>query len=325
MINHTPSVLQEFLTVCLFWLFALIHFCLLHYFQKDWCELKRWASAIKTTVTQFILIGLSDLPEVRHPLFVVFTIIYQVTLVGNGVILFGHWTEKTAHTHVLLFGKSVPFRHLLPISYCPQDAENLLTEKHSISLPWVCFAALFSGGPCGNWSLPSLCHGLWQVCGHLFPFVIPSWLPRFLLCSADCWDSAAGFLNSLLHTVSTFRLLSASPNWVNQYYCDTSHQWSLSHAHPLMWQKCLFCGSRYPGEQCLPVIFISYFYIISTILKIQSAEGKRKAFSHMCFPPSGGLFIRWHDNIYLCTSLFQSTPPARADSSPCYMELLHHC
>ena len=29
------------------WLFALIHLCLLHYFHKDRCELKRWASAIK--------------------------------------------------------------------------------------------------------------------------------------------------------------------------------------------------------------------------------------------------------------------------------------
>ena len=52
----------------------------------------------QTTVTQFILIGLSDLPEVRYPLFVVFTIIYQVTLVGNGVILLAIGTEKKLHT-----------------------------------------------------------------------------------------------------------------------------------------------------------------------------------------------------------------------------------
>ena len=57
----------------------------------------------QTTVTQFILIGLSDLPEVRYPLFVVFTIIYQVTLVGNGVILLAIGTEKKLHTPMYYF------------------------------------------------------------------------------------------------------------------------------------------------------------------------------------------------------------------------------
>ena len=56
-----------------------------------------------TTVTQFILIGLSDLHEVCYPRFVVFATIYQVTLVGNGAILLAIATEKKRHTPMYFF------------------------------------------------------------------------------------------------------------------------------------------------------------------------------------------------------------------------------
>ncbi|OBS65732.1 hypothetical protein A6R68_05728, partial [Neotoma lepida] len=57
-----------------------------------------------TTVTQFILIELSDLPEVRYPLFVAFVIIYQITLLGNGAILLAilYFLVALAGTEVFL-------------------------------------------------------------------------------------------------------------------------------------------------------------------------------------------------------------------------------
>ena len=56
-----------------------------------------------TPVTHFILTRLSDLPEVHYPLFVVFAITYQVTLVGNGAILLAIWMEKKLHTPCITF------------------------------------------------------------------------------------------------------------------------------------------------------------------------------------------------------------------------------
>ena len=88
----------------------------------------------QTTVTHFILIGLSDRPEVRYPLFVVFSIIYQVTVGGNRAILLAIGTEKKLHTPMYYFLASLSLLDIFcPSVTVPKMLENLLTEKHSIS------------------------------------------------------------------------------------------------------------------------------------------------------------------------------------------------
>ena len=88
----------------------------------------------QTTVTHFILIGLSDRPEVRYPLFVVFSIIYQVTVGGNGAILLAIGTEKKLHTPMYYFLANLSLLDIFcPSVTVPKMLENLLTEKHSIS------------------------------------------------------------------------------------------------------------------------------------------------------------------------------------------------
>ena len=87
-----------------------------------------------TTVTQFILIGLSDLPEVRYPLFVAFAIIYQVTLVGNGAILLAISTEAKLHTPMYYFLANLSLLDMFsPYTTVPKMLWNIVTEEHSIS------------------------------------------------------------------------------------------------------------------------------------------------------------------------------------------------
>ena len=83
------------------------------------------------TVTQFILIELSDLPEVCYPLFVAFITIYQITLLGNRVILVTTVTERTLQTPMFY---QLANLSLLDISATdPKMVKNLFTEDHSIS------------------------------------------------------------------------------------------------------------------------------------------------------------------------------------------------
>ena len=89
----------------------------------------------------------------------------------------------------------------------------------------------------------------------------------------------AGFLNSLLHTVSTFRLSFCKYNLVNQYYCDIPPVVALSCSSTYVAEMLILVEAGILGISAFLVTFISYYYIISTILKIQSVEGKRKAFS----------------------------------------------
>ena len=87
----------------------------------------------QTTVTHFILIGLSDRPEVRYPLFVVFSIIYQVTVGGNGAILLAIGTEKKLHTPMYYFLSNLSFCNICRSStISPKMLADFLSEQKRI-------------------------------------------------------------------------------------------------------------------------------------------------------------------------------------------------
>ncbi|XP_004841246.1 olfactory receptor 5V1 [Heterocephalus glaber] len=233
-----------------------------------------------TSVTQFILIGLSDLPKVRYPLFVAFAIIYQVTLVGNGAILLAIGTEAKLHTPMYFFLANLSLLDIFcPTTTVPNILHNLLTKNHSISFVGCALQLYFLVALVGTevFLLAVMAYDRYvAICFPLRYSVIITKAHCAQLVSG-IW--AAGFLNSTIHTISTFSLSFCRSNLVNQYYCDIPQIVALS------------CSSTYAAEMLIFVVggisafisflttLISYVYIISTILKIQSAEGKHKAFS----------------------------------------------
>uniref|UniRef100_A0A452QYB2 Olfactory receptor n=1 Tax=Ursus americanus TaxID=9643 RepID=A0A452QYB2_URSAM len=215
------------------------------------------------TLTQFILLGLSNLPEVRYPLFVVFAIIYQVTLVGNGAILLVIGTEKKLHT---------PMYYFLML-------ENLLTEQQSISFLGCAFQLYLLVSLVGTevFLLAAMAYDRYvAICFPLHYMLIMTKVHCIQL-TAGTW--AAGFLNSLLHMVSTFRLSFCKSNRVNQYYCDIPPVMALSCSSTCVAEMLILVVGGILGISAFLITFVSYIYIISTILKIQSVEGKHKAFS----------------------------------------------
>ena len=100
---------------------------------------------------------------------------------------------------------------------------------------------------------------------------------RCVQLTAGTWT--AGFLNSLLHTVSMFHLSFCKSNQVNQYYCDIPPVLVLSCSSTYVAEMLILVEGGILGISSFLVTFISYFYIVSTILKIQSTGGKHKAFS----------------------------------------------
>ncbi|XP_004459376.1 olfactory receptor 5V1-like [Dasypus novemcinctus] len=233
-----------------------------------------------TTVKEFILIGLSDLPEVRYPLFVVFAVIYQVTLMGNGTILLAIATEKKLRTPMYYFLANLSLLDIFcPSTTVPKMLENLLTEKQSISFIGCALQLYFLVALAGTevFLLAVMAYDRYvAICFPLRYTLIMSKV-RCAQLTAGTW--AAGFLNSLLHTVFTFRLSFCKSNQINQYYCDIPPVVALSCSSTYVAEMVVLVVGGISGFGTFLITFISYIYIISTILKIQSAEGKRKAFS----------------------------------------------
>ncbi|DAA27619.1 olfactory receptor family 5 subfamily AE member 4 [Bos taurus] len=234
----------------------------------------------QTTVTHFILIGLSDCPEVRYPLFVVFAIIYQVTVRGNGAILLAIGTEKKLHTPMYYFLASLSLLDIFcPSVTVPKMLENLLTEKHSISFTGCALQLYFLVALVGTevFLLSVMAYDRYVAICFPLRYTLIITKVRCVKLTAGTWT--AGFLNSLLHTVSMFHLSFCKSNQVNQYYCDIPPVLVLSCSSTYVAEMLILVEGGILGISSFLVTFISYFYIVSAILKIQSTGGKHKAFS----------------------------------------------
>ncbi|XP_069890132.1 olfactory receptor 5V1-like [Dipodomys merriami] len=233
-----------------------------------------------TTVTEFILLRLSDLPEVRYPLFAALLIIYQITLVGNGTIILAITIEQKLHTPMYFLLANLSLLDIFcPSTTVPKMLQNLLTEDHSISFVGCALQLYFLVALVGTevFLLAVMAYDRYvAICFPLRYTLIMSHV-RCAQLLTGTW--AAGFLNSLLHTMTTFSLSFCKSNRVGQYYCDIPPVVALSCSSTYMAEMVLLVVGGVLGTSAFLITLISYLYIISTILKIRSAEGKRKAFS----------------------------------------------
>ncbi|KAM3936488.1 olfactory receptor 5V1-like [Leptodactylus fuscus] len=88
-----------------------------------------------------------------------------------------------------------------------------------------------------------------------------------------------GSLNSMTHTYCTFRLPYCDDNKINHFFCEIMPLLKLACGETYMNEIVVFTADFILGICCFIQTFVSYVFIIITILKIRSAEGKRKAFS----------------------------------------------
>ncbi|XP_060110946.1 olfactory receptor 5V1-like [Heteronotia binoei] len=233
-----------------------------------------------TTVTEFILMGLSDLPAVRFTLFAAVLLIYLITLVGNGTILIAIGVDPHLHNPMYFFLTNLSLLDIFcPTATVPKMLENLLSENNVISF-FGCILQLYILIALVGTEVFLLAVMAYDryvaICNPLRYTVLMS---KKLCLQMVTGTWIAGFLNSLIHTTLTFILPYCNSNKVNQYYCDIPPVLALSCASTYTTEMVVLVGGGIFGVGAFLVTLVSYVYIISTIFRIRSAEGKRKAFS----------------------------------------------
>ncbi|XP_041268190.1 olfactory receptor 14J1-like [Onychostruthus taczanowskii] len=99
--------------------------------------------------------------------------------------------------------------------------------------------------------------------------------------AAAAWASC--FLNSLLHTISTFSLPLCHGNALGQFFCEIPQILKLSCSHSYFRKLGLIAVSASLGFGCFVFIVFSYVQIFRAVLRIPSEQGRHKAFS-TCLP-----------------------------------------
>ncbi|XP_075040308.1 olfactory receptor 1G1-like [Mixophyes fleayi] len=233
-----------------------------------------------TNMTDFLLIGISDHPQTIHVLFVTFLLIYLMTLIINLLIMFLVLTDSQLHTPMYFFLGNLAF---LDMSYssvtAPRMLFDLATKSRSISFPacitqvffFIYFASseLFLLSAMSYDRYTAICHPLHytqimsrSVCTYM---------------AAVVW--VLGFLYSLVHTLCSLRLTFCGPYTIHNFFCDLPHLFQISCTDTSINIIVIFIVGGILGLGAFAVTFFPYIRILNTVLRIQSNNGKLKAFS----------------------------------------------
>uniref|UniRef100_A0A8C3WVS9 G-protein coupled receptors family 1 profile domain-containing protein n=1 Tax=Catagonus wagneri TaxID=51154 RepID=A0A8C3WVS9_9CETA len=233
-----------------------------------------------TVVTEITLTGIQTTRGLRSFLFLIFLLAYLVTVLGNTLIIILILVDYRLHSPMYFFLSNLSFSEILTTTCAvPTMLRGFLSERKSISFNG-CFTQSFfyflSG--CTEFILFAVMSydRYVAICSPLQYTVImtSSLCDRLVILS---W--VGGFLLILPSTVLKARLPYCGPNVIDHFFCDSAPLLHLACADIRFIELLDFLSSLVLLISSLSLTVVSYVYIISTILKIPSGQGQRKAFA----------------------------------------------
>lgn len=240
---------------------------------------KRMPLRNSSSVTEFILVGLSEQSELRLPLFLLFSGIYVFTVVGNLGLITLIRLNSSLHTPMYFFLFNLSFIDLCYSCVFTPKMLNGFVSENIISyvgcMAQLFFFCFFVNSEC--YVLVSMAYDRYvAICNPLLYTVTMS--PR--VCSLLTFGSyVVGFAGAMAHAGSMLRLTFCDSNIIDHYLCEVLPLLQLSctstHVNKLVFSAVVGAVITISSIG----ILISYALILSNILHIPSAHGRSKAFS----------------------------------------------
>uniref|UniRef100_A0A8C7BEJ6 Olfactory receptor n=1 Tax=Neovison vison TaxID=452646 RepID=A0A8C7BEJ6_NEOVI len=233
-----------------------------------------------TEVTEFILLGLTNAPELQIPLFIMFTLIYLITLVGNMGMIVLILLDTHLHTPMYFF-----LSNLSLVDFCysttvtPKVMAGFLVGDKVISYNACAAQMLFfvALATVENFLLASMAYDRFAaVCK---PLHYTTTMTTGVCASLAMGSYIYGFLNASIHIRDTFSLSFCMSNLVHHFFCDVPAVMALSCSDRHISELVLVVVASFNIFFALFIILISYLFIFITILKMRSAKGYQKALS----------------------------------------------
>ncbi|NWJ10349.1 O1052 protein, partial [Crypturellus undulatus] len=238
------------------------------------------ANGNSTVVTQFILLGLTDQPELQLPLFIIFFMIYLLTLIGNlGMVTLIRMTPKL-HTPMYFFLCNLSLVDLCYSSvFSPRMLIGFLVENKAIPYS-ACLAQHFSFLVFATTEVFLLAVMAYdRYVAICIPLLYATSMPKSLCIRLVAASYLGGIFNSLTQTCSLLQLPFCGPNVINHYFCDTNPLLKLTCSDGSFNEFLLVTFNGAISMSMRLVIILSYVRVLFCILKIRSSEGRCKAFS----------------------------------------------
>ncbi|KAM4641721.1 LOW QUALITY PROTEIN: olfactory receptor 5V1-like [Discoglossus pictus] len=236
----------------------------------------------QTSATYFIIKGISDVFDLQAPIFLLVLLIYLLTLGGNVTILLLVCLDHHLHTPMYFFLGNLSV----------VDITSTTVTLHKILISYISGDKTISFLGC---MIQSYIFGT-LICNELLIMTAMSYDRYVAICNplryhmvishrfcsllaTICW--MLGFLEIAPHVVLISSFSFTNSNEINHFLCDILPLLKLTCSDTTLLQLVLFLTVLFHVSFCFSLTFVPYVFIITTILKIRSSTGRRKAFSHL--------------------------------------------
>ncbi|XP_032215311.1 olfactory receptor 5AN1-like [Mustela erminea] len=257
-----------------------------------------------TQITYFILLGFSDFPRILAVLFVVFLLIYILTLTWNLCLIILIRMDSHLHTPMYFFLSNLSFIDICYVtSIAPKMLSNFFQEQQTITfvgcaVQYFVFATMALSESC---LMTAMAYDRYSaICN---PLLYSSIMSPTLCIRMVLGSYLAGLSASISQLCSMFQLHFCGPNVIKHFFCDIPQLIILSCTDTFFVRLLIAILSMFFGIINALIIMISYVYIVNSIMKITSAKGRSKAFntcaSHLT---AVSLFYTSSISVYLSSS-----------------------
>ncbi|XP_040859953.1 olfactory receptor 5B17-like [Ochotona curzoniae] len=232
-----------------------------------------------TEVSEFILLGLTDAPEMQVPLLVTFTLVYLLTVIGNLGMVLLILLDSRLHNPMYFF-----LSNLSLVDFCysstitPKVIDGFLVGSYKVISYNACVAQMFFFLlfiTVENYLLASMAYDRYAaVCKPLhYPSIMTAnACTRLIIC---CY--VFGILTAVVDVADTFCLSFCKSNVIHHFFCDIPAIMTLTCSDKHINELIFFLLSSFNIFFALLIILISYLFIFITIFKKHSGEGYQKA------------------------------------------------
>ena len=234
----------------------------------------------RTVLSEFILMGITDHPELQAPLFGLFLIIYVISVVGNLGMVILTKVDSRLQTPMYFFLRHLALTDLgYSTAVGPKMLVNFVVDQNKISY-YLCatqmgFFIMFIINEL--FILATMSYDRYvAICNPLLYTVIMSQRVCKVLVAIPYVYST---FVSLLITIKLFNSFFCGYNVINHFYCDNFPLLSLLCLNTHEIELIIMVFSAFNLTFTLAIVLVSYLLILAAILRMKSAEGRRKAFS----------------------------------------------
>ncbi|XP_007956886.2 olfactory receptor 6C2 [Orycteropus afer afer] len=233
-----------------------------------------------TIITTFILLGLTDDPQIKTLLFIFLFLTYALSVTGNLTIITLTLVDSHLKTPMYFFLRNFSFLEVSFTTVCiPRFLYSISTGDNTVTYnacaSQIFFVILF--GATEFFLLAAMSYDRYvAICKPLHYMTIMSnrVCTLLILC---CW--MAGLMIILPPLILGLQLEFCDSNAIDHFSCDAGPLLKISCSDTWLLEQLIIFMAVFALISTLLCVILSYAYIIRTILKFPSVQQRKKAFS----------------------------------------------